>query len=245
MTLQSALALASGRAAGADLLGRLHLGAVAAYGVRLATFILWRDRLPSFQGRKAASDAKLAGMLLGKARGCLRATMQLPTGLHAPPEPASVPARPGPLLTLFPCLPLPLQKLGMWAGVVPLYTAMFVPAFLNSAASAGAGASAAAKAVSLVSVWQAPALLPQTGNQLLPHPGMPARPPAGWLAGWHRACFHPLPPPSHFPPRANTVPLQYVGAPLMLAALAWEAVADYQQQVHYERQAQASGATKK
>ena len=253
MTLQSALALALGRAAGADLLGRLHLGAVAAYGVRLAAFVLGRERLPSFQRRKAASDATLAGMSLGTASEIFRICWRAGSGRL--PLAAPAPAR-APLLYLAASLPsprpsqpsspaCPLQKLGMWAGVVPLYTAMFVPAFLNSAAGAGAGASAAAKAVSLVSVWQAPALLPQTGNQLLPHPGMPARPPAGWLAGWHRACFHPLPPPSHFPPRANTVPLQYVGAPLMLAALAWEAVADYQQQVHYERQAQASGATKK
>ncbi len=66
LAFQSVLALASGRAAAADPLGRLHLAAVAGYGLRLASFVLWRDSLPSFQRRKAESDAKLAGMPLSK-----------------------------------------------------------------------------------------------------------------------------------------------------------------------------------
>ena len=171
MTLQSALALALGRAAGADLLGRLHLGAVAAYGVRLAAFVLWRERLPSFQRRKAASDAKLAGMSLGKASEIFRICWRAGSGRLplAAPEPARAPllylaaSLPSPRPSQPSSLACPLQKLGMWAGVVPLYTAMFVPAFLNSAAGAGAGASAAAKAVSLVSL-AGPLLPPPTAN---------------------------------------------------------------------------------
>lgn len=42
------------------------------------------------------------------------------------------------------------QKLGMWAGVTPLYWAMFVPAFLNSAPAAGVAAAPFAQALSLV-----------------------------------------------------------------------------------------------
>jgi hypothetical protein len=49
VALQAVSAIASGRFAAADALGRTHLAALAAYGVRLAGFVLWRDNLPSYQ----------------------------------------------------------------------------------------------------------------------------------------------------------------------------------------------------
>ena len=268
MTLQSALALASGRAAGADLLGRLHLAAVATYGWRMAAFVLWRERLPSFQRRRADSDAKLAGMPLSKARGlgrgcwhagllaCWRAGLLarccLPPASHEPARarrlcrpalPALSPAPHSPLTCLSPSAATAEAGHVGWC-CAPLFghvCARFLeqrrgrrrrrlgsrhrhlPGELGCRPAAASGCQAL-----YYTDWR--------------RFQAPARPPARWLAG-RRACWRCL---SHFPPsNPNPVLPQYVGAPLMLGALLWEAVADYQQQMHYERQAASGGPTNK
>ncbi len=82
-----------------DLPATLHCALMAAYGVRLAAFILWRNTLPSYQ-------AKLAQ--IGQRTGRLSAA----------------------------------AKAGMWAACSGLYVAMFAPAIYDSLGSASGGQSA-------------------------------------------------------------------------------------------------------
>lgn len=101
---------------------------------------------------------------------------------------------------------------------------MFRPAFLNSAAAAGAAATPAATAFSMVG-------RPGRARSGAPLQPQPLRPAAR------------LPVLRRRPRPASLALLQYVGAPLMLGALLWEAVADYQQQK--DKEAQAVAGTKK
>lgn len=131
MALQAGTTLSLARTAGR--LGQLHTVAVGLYGVRLGSFLAWRDSLPSFQNKRRKSEGFSAGMSLPK-------------------------------------------KATMWVGCAALYAAMFAPTFYSTLGRPPAAGGAAA-ALSL-----------------------------------------------------------YVGVPLMLAGLVWEAAADQQKQRSKERQ---------
>lgn len=65
MSLQSALKLYQSRAP-LDLFGKAHLALVSLYGVRLATFVLWRDKLTSYGKIKQKNEDRAARISPGK-----------------------------------------------------------------------------------------------------------------------------------------------------------------------------------